>query len=228
MRASSREINAKRATRLPSLPKYFLSLLIFATFAPVQISELRAELSQSSQFTSINVSTIEMDPYDLNVPTYLHDSVFPFADFPCDGATEDRPSSKSPAPTTLSPSIDGRYHLNGASLFDTECIDPALLETPNPTAMSDFINDYSFPAMQFTQNELSPYYPEWQSPATDFEQQQQNFQTQQGVFPNALDASGHDTSFDWPGAQQGGLATLDHIANQPTGSLAFSQREHLG
>jgi hypothetical protein len=123
--------------------------------------------------------------------------------------------------------------LNGTSLFDTEYIDPALLEAPNSTAMSDFINDYSFPAMQFTQNELSPYHPEWQSPATDFEQQQQIFQMQQGVpegvWENALDTSAHDnTSFDWPGARQGGLATLHHITNQPTGSLAFSQREHLG
>ncbi|CZR55627.1 uncharacterized protein PAC_05515 [Phialocephala subalpina] len=166
-----------------------------------------------------------MDPYDLNVPTYLLDSVFPFGDFLC----EDEPSessSASTAPTTFSPSIGGQYQLNGASLFDTEYIDPALLKGPDTAAMGNLINDFTFPAMQYTQNESSPYHPERQSPATDFEQQQQMFLAQQGVsssevvFPNALDTSAQgDASFDWPGAQQ--------EVHGPTGKLAFSQREHF-
>jgi len=115
--------------------------------------------------------------------------------------------------------------LNGTLLFDTEYIDLAMLEGSDNSAMGNLINDYTFPAMQDTQDELSPYHPEWQSQATDFEQQQQqNFQAQQGVgfgFPNAPDTSTQgDASFDWPGAQQG--------VHGPTGSLAFSQGEHFG
>ena len=163
-----------------------------------------------------------MDPCDLN------DLVFPFADFQGD-ETSDRPSSES-----LSPGIDGRYKSNGTSLFDTQYIDPALLEAPNPIAMGDFMIDHSPPAMQYTQNELSPYHPEWQSPSMGFEQQQNLFQSQQqdlpeGAFPNALDTSAlGDTNFDWFGARQGSPENLDHIANQPTGSLASSQRETCG
>ncbi|KAF4615585.1 hypothetical protein G7Y89_g15289 [Cudoniella acicularis] len=175
-----------------------------------------------------------MDTHNLNDPTYLHDSVLPFADFQPDEASEDKLSRNPPAPTTFSSSIDGRYQLNGASLSDTEYIDPALLERSNPSAMVDFIKDYSFPAMQYTQSELSPYHPDWQSPTTDFEQQQQNFQTPHGVpegaFPNAPDTPAqYDIGFDWLGTREGiqDSLILDHIANQPTGSLAFSQREHV-
>jgi hypothetical protein len=152
-----------------------------------------------------------MDSYNLNVPTYL-DSEFPFGDFLCDEPSES--SSASTAHTTFSSSISGQYQLNGASLFDTEYIDPALLQGPDTTAMGNFINGDTFPAMQYTQNESSPFHPEWQSPATSSEQQQ-IFQAQQGVssagvvFPNALDTS----------------AQGDH---GPTSNLSFSQREHFG
>jgi hypothetical protein len=166
-----------------------------------------------------------MDPYDLSIPTFLLDSEFPFSDFPCDEPSES--SSASAAPTTFSPSIGGQYHLNGASLFDTEYINPAMLRGPDTTSMSNSLNDYTFPAMQDSQMELSPYHPEWQSPATDFEEQQQIFQAEQGVsspgvgFPNALDTSAEcDASSDSPGAQQG--------VHGPIGNLAFSQREHFG
>jgi hypothetical protein len=165
-----------------------------------------------------------MDPYDPNDPTFPLDSEFPFSDFLCDELFES--SSASAVPTTFSPSIGGRYHLNGASLFDTEYIDPAML-SPDTTSMSNSLNDYTFPAMQDTQNESSPYHPEWQSPATDFEEQQQIFQAQRGVsspgvvFPNALDTSAQgDASSDSSGAQQG--------VHGPIGNLAFSQREHFG
>lgn len=177
-----------------------------------------------------------MDSHELSAPPYIDNSVFPFADFQFDEASMDRPSSESAAPNTFSSNIDGRYQLNNASLFDTEYIDPALLEAPNPVAMNNFLNDYCSPAMQYTENDPSPFHPEWHSPATDFEEQQQNFQSQQGVhegiFPNALDTlPPGGTSFDWPGASQGGQgspATPDHLANGPTGSLAFSRREYLG
>ena len=165
-----------------------------------------------------------MDPYDPNDPTFPLDSEFPFSDFLCDEPSES--SSASAAPTTFSPSIGGQYHLNGASLFDTEYIDPAMLKGPDTTSMSNFLNDYTFPAMQDSRIELSPYHPEWQSPAPDFEQQQ-IFQAQQGVsspgvvFPNALDTSAQcDASSDSPGAQQG--------VHGPIGNLPFSQREHFG
>jgi hypothetical protein len=162
-----------------------------------------------------------MDPCELNVPTDLLDSVFPFDDFLCDEPCES--SSASTAPTTFSPSIGGQYQLNGASLFDTEYVDPAMLKGPDTTAMGNSINDYTFPAMQYTQNESSPYNSEWQSPAADFEQQQKLFQAQQdfssaGVgFANAPDTSAQgDASFDWPEAQQG--------FHGATGNLASSQR----
>ncbi len=177
-----------------------------------------------------------MDSHDLNAPPDIDYSVFPFADFQCYEASVDRPSSESAAPITFSSNTDGRYQMNNASLFDTEYIDPALLEAQNPVATDNSLNDNCSPAMQYTQNDLSPFHPEWHNPATDFDEQQQNLQSQQGVtdgaFPNALDMSPHDrTSFDWPEAWQGGqgsIAILDHIANGPTGSLAFSQREHFG
>jgi len=167
-----------------------------------------------------------MDPYDLDVPPNLLDSVCQVGDFLRDEPSES--SSAFTAPTTFRPSIGGHYQLNGASLFDTEYIDPALLMAPDTTAMGNFINDYSFPAMQDTQKEPSPYHPEWQSPTTDFEQQQQQiFQAEQGVgspevgFPNALDTSTQgEASFDWPATQQ--------AVHGPTSSLAFSQREPFG
>jgi hypothetical protein len=166
-----------------------------------------------------------MDPYDLNDPTFLLDSEFPFSDFLYDEPSES--SSAPTAPTMFSSSIDGQYHLNGPSLFDTEYIDPAMRMGPDTTSMGNSLNDYAFPAMQDSQIELSPYRPEWQSPAPDFEQQQ-IFQAQQGVsspgvvFPNALDTSAQsDASSDSPGGQQG--------VHGPTSNLAsFSQREHFG
>jgi hypothetical protein len=166
-----------------------------------------------------------MDSYDLNDPTFLLDSEFPFSDFLYDEPSES--SSAPTAPTMFSSSIDGQYRLNGPSLFDTEYIDPAMLMGPDTTSMGNSLNDCTFPAMQDSQIELSPYHPEWQSPATDFEQQQQIFQGQQGVrspgvvFPNALDTSAQsDASFDSPGVQQG--------VHGPIGNLAFSQKEPFG
>jgi hypothetical protein len=163
-----------------------------------------------------------MDPYDLDP----HDFVLPFTDFQGDEASEDRPFSEF-----LKPNLDGRYQLNDAVLFDTEYINPAMLEARDPAAMNDFTIDHSLPAMQYTQNELSPYHVEWQSPTMEFEEQNKKFQTQrqgvlEGAFPNALDTSAHrDMDVDWLRTLQGGLETSDHIANQITGSLAFSQRE---
>jgi hypothetical protein len=165
-----------------------------------------------------------MDPYDLNIPTYSLDSAFPFSDFLCDEPSE--PASASTAPTTFSFSTDGQYQLNDPSLFDTEYIDPAMLKGLDTTSMGNLTNDNTFPAMQYTQNEPSPYHPEWKSSAPDFEQQQQIFQAEQGVIlpgvvPNALDTSAQgDASFDWPRTQQG--------VHGPTGNLAFSQSEHFG
>ena len=98
--------------------------------------------------------------------------------------------------------------------------------------MSDFINDYPLPVIQNSQNELSAFHLE-RSTAMDFEQQQLNFQIQQGgpevTIPNALHTSADDyTSFDWPEGQRGGLATVDHIANDPIGSPDFRQRAQFG
>jgi hypothetical protein len=164
-----------------------------------------------------------MDSYDLNDPTYPLDSVFPFSDFLCDEPSES--SSQFTAPTTFSPSIGGQYQLNGASLFDTEYIDPAMLQDTNTTVVGN--NDYIFPTMQYIRNESSPYQQECQSPAPDFDEQPQNFQAQQGVsstgvvFPNALDMSAEaDASFDWPRDEQG--------VHGPTGNLGFGQGEHFG
>lgn len=84
--------------------------------------------------------------------------------------------------------------------------------------------------MQYTQNEPSPYYPEWQFPATDLEQQPGMFPAQQGVSssgydsPNALNASDTsatgDESFDWSEAEQ--------EVHGPINDLALSQEEHFG
>lgn len=181
-----------------------------------------------------------MDSHDLNVPLNIDDSALLFPDFQCDEATVDTSFGESMAPFTFSSNIDGRYQLNNsASLFDTEYIDPALLQAQNPVATNNFLNNCCSPAIQYTQNDLSPFHPAWHTLAADFEEQQQNFQSQQGVpdgaFPNALDTSSYDgSSFDWPEGWQGGqgsLATLGHIANEPTVSLAFSQKEetvHFG
>jgi len=216
---------AKRAW-LPQLPKFFSSPHLHIHLLHLfKNPRIHTETSKSSSFiTSITFATVEMDPYDLNVPPSLLDSVCPVGDFLYDEPSES--PSASTAPTTFRPSIGGQYHLNGASLFDSEYIDPAMLEGSDNSAMGNLVNDYAFPAMQDTHDELSPYHPEWQSPATDFEQQQ-NFQAQQGVsspgvgFPNALDTSTQgDASFDWPGTQQG--------VHGSTGSLAFSQGEHFG
>ena len=165
-----------------------------------------------------------MDPYDLDFSTNLHNFVSP--DFQCGETSLNRPSCKSQAPITSSSSIDGRYQLNSASQFDIEYIDPVMLESRNPIAMNDFIYDYPLPAIQNNQNELPTFHPE-QSTAIDLEQQQQIFQTQQGgpevTIPNALYTSANDyTSFDWPEGQRGGLATSDHIENEPIGSPGFS------
>jgi len=165
--------------------------------------------------------------------TYLLDSELSLADFPRSEASEERPSSRNPMSSTFYPSIGGQYRFNGPSLFDIEYINPAMLEAPSPNIMGGFSNNYPFLSMQNTQNELSPYHPDWQSPVTEFEQQQQIFQSQQGVlegaFPNAQDTSTHeDMSLDWSGAWQGGLETLNHIANRPTDSSAFSHQEHFG
>ena len=164
-----------------------------------------------------------MDSYDLNDPTYPLNSAFPFGDFLCDEPSES--STQFTAPNNFSPSIGGQYQLKGASLFDTEYIDPAILQDPNTTAMVN--NDCIFPTMQYIRNESSPYHQEWQSPAPDFDEQPQIFQAQQGVSstgvvsPYALDMSAQaDASFDWPGDEQG--------VRGPTGNLAFSQREHFG
>jgi hypothetical protein len=166
-----------------------------------------------------------MDPYDLNNPTYSLDSAFTFSDFLCDEPSE--PASATTAPTNFSFSTDGQYQLNDASLFDTEYIDPAMLKGLDTTAMGNLTNDNTFPTMQYTQNEPSPYPPHWKSSAADFEQQQQIFQAEQGVtslgvvVPNALDTSAQgDASFDWSRTQQG--------VHGPTGDLAFSQSEHFG
>ena len=171
-----------------------------------------------------------MDPYDLDFSTNLHNSASP--DFQCGETSLNRPSCKSQAPTTFSSSIDGRYQLNRASQFDIEYIDPVMLESRNPTAMNDFIYDYPLPAIQNNQTELPTFHPE-RSTAMDFEQQQQNFQTQQGgpevTIPNALHTSANDyTSFDWPEGHRGGLATLDHIANEPIGSPDSRQEGQFG
>ncbi|KFY11584.1 hypothetical protein V492_04375 [Pseudogymnoascus sp. VKM F-4246] len=173
-----------------------------------------------------------MDSHNLNTPFDL--SAFLVTDFqdddPSMGTTS---SSEFTAPFTASSNIDGRYQLNNASLFDPDYLDPAFLEAQNSVATNNFLNDYCSPAIQNTQNDLSPFHPEWHTPATDFEEQQQNFQGQQGVpdgaFPNALgtsptDGSGFDWSRAWQGAQ-GSLGPLDHIANGPTSSLAFNQKE---
>jgi hypothetical protein len=108
-----------------------------------------------------------------------------------------------------------------------------MLGASNPTALRDI--DYPFPAMHYTQNDLSSSYrQEWQSPTTEFEQQQQTFQTQQqdmpeGAFPNAFDTSAHgDTSFDWPKTRQVSLETAGNIADRLTDSLAFRQTEPRG
>jgi len=204
----------------------------FSSSQPSQLLELLnfAELSQIPLFTSTIFLTIEMDFHDLNAPPYVEQSVFPFADLQCDEASVDWPSSEFAAPIDFSSNVDGRYKMNNASFFDTEYIDPALLEAQNPAAMNDALNDYDSPTMQNTQNGLSAFHPEWHNLATDFEEQQHNFQSRQGVhdgaFPNALDTSPHDgTSFDWPGAWQGeqggldSLASLDHIADKPAGRL---------
>ena len=171
-----------------------------------------------------------MDPYDLDFSTNLHNSASP--DFQCGETSLNRPSCKSQGPTTFSSSIDGRYQLNKASQFDIEYIDPVMLESRNPTVMSDFTYDYPLPAIQNAQNELSTFHPDWPT-AMNFEQQQQNFQTQQGgpevTNPNALDTSAQDhTSFDWPKGPRGGLTTLDHIANEPIGSPDFRQEGQFG
>lgn len=180
-----------------------------------------------------------MDSHNLKVPLDIDDSALLLADFQCDEATVGTSFDESIAPFTFSSNIDGRYQLNTASLFDTEYIDAALLEAQNPVSTNNFLNNYCSPAIQDTQNDLSPFHPAWHTPAANFEEQQQNFQSQQGVpdgaFPNALNTSSHDgSSFDWPEAWQGGqgsLTTLDHIGNEPTTSLAFSQKkemEHFG
>ena len=180
-----------------------------------------------------------MDFHDLNAPPCDEQSVFPFADLQYDEASVGRPSSEFAVPIDFSSNVNGRYKLNNASFFDTEYIDPALLEAQNPAVINNVPNDYYSPTMQYTQNGLSAFHPEWHTLATDFEEQQQNFQSQLGVhdgaFPNALDMSLDDgTSFDWPGAWQGergeqdSVASLDHIANKPTGSLDFSQGDYLG
>ncbi|KFY44811.1 hypothetical protein V494_01297 [Pseudogymnoascus sp. VKM F-4513 (FW-928)] len=175
-----------------------------------------------------------MDSHGLNTPFDL--SAFLAADFQGDGPSMDTASSSEfTAPFTASSNIGGRYQLNGASLFDPDYIVPAFPEAHNSVATNNFrfLDDYCSPAIQHTQNDLSPFHPEWHAPAADFEEQQQNLRGQQGVpdgvFPNALDTSPYDGSgFDWPGAWQGAqrsLGPLNHIANGPTSNLAFSQTE---
>ena len=119
-----------------------------------------------------------MDPYDLNFSTNLHNSVS--ADFQSDETSVNRPSCKSPAPITFSSSIDGQYQLNRTPQFNIEYIDPAMLESRNPTAMSSYVHDYPLPAIQNPQNEFSAFHLE-RSTAVDFEQQQQILQSQQEI-----------------------------------------------
>lgn len=111
-----------------------------------------------------------MDSHDLNVPLDIDHSALLFADFQCDEASVDTSFGESTAPFTFSSNIDGRYQLNNASLFYTEYIDPALLEAQNPIATNNFLNHYCSPAIQSTQNDLSPFHPAWHTPATDFEE----------------------------------------------------------
>jgi hypothetical protein len=162
-----------------------------------------------------------MDSYDLNDSNF--DLEFPFGEFLCDEPSES--SSAPTAHTIFSTSIGGQYSLNGASLFDSEYIDPAMLMGPDTTSMDNSLNGYTFPASQDTQNEPSPFQPKWQSPATDFEELQNNFQDigSGAVSPNALDTSAQgDASFD-------SLTRLEahQAVHGPMGNLAFSQKEHF-
>jgi hypothetical protein len=102
--------------------------------------------------------------------------------------------------TTFLPGMGGgKYQLKGASLFDTEYIDPAMLKGPDTTAMGNFINNSTFRAMKYTQNEPSPHHPEW-AVSSYGREAAANFHP--GAFFKTP-RTRLDASFDWPGAQQG-------------------------